>query len=260
MASPPRGELVRSTISGLNAALPLIHDGDESGGEDGATFHDAEEEIGPSDDLFGQTFGMNDQPDSVDEPSTPSAMDTEVENDPPAPSSPPIPTPSAPLGPLPIDVEKDLSRNQRNLRKFHARAVQVVPRIHLPAHRYWVGVYNVNEKPHTTLKETSFTWMRGNRLTTVETVWHVYAQTCVEDGFTLVVAGCVEIPDMDVRMEEIDYLNDKKVFFRAIKNEDVKKEIGELGVFWGAVEGEGKMMAKAGEKKVVSEVIVIDDD
>jgi hypothetical protein len=202
-------------------------------------------------------------------------------NHPRGPSTPPDSpkptpaTPSLPTNPValdltikPIDPAKDLSRHQVHLRKFHSRALSAIPRLPLASHRYWIGVLNIDKKaqPGTIVDEKSYTWMRGNRLTTVRTVWHTYAQTTVSEGFVLVVAGGVERPGMDVKMEELDYCGDRKVFLRAIRENEVKGEIGERGVFWGLCpwdrrddwDKQGKSDEASKGAKGVGEVIVLD--
>ena len=87
--------------------------------------------------------------------------------------------------------------------------------------------------------------MKGNRVTTVETVWNTYYQTTAIDNFVLLLG--YEKVDFKDRMEELDYFNCKKIIFRAVdeKHQDAKgREICE-GVI-------------PREKVVSKEVIVID--
>lgn len=132
-------------------------------------------------------------------------------------STAPTPTPhgaQSPIGLVPPDPEADLSINLKRQQNFHGKAKELIPRLPLAEHRYWIGVLNVDVKPKSINNQTQFSWMKGNRLTTVQTVWHTYQTTTATDKFVLLLGH--ERPDKEVRMEELDYFNDKKVMFRAM--------------------------------------------
>ncbi|KAK5168989.1 uncharacterized protein LTR77_006298 [Saxophila tyrrhenica] len=191
------------------------------------------------------------------------------------PSAPRIPTPTCPPPPTipPIDPTKHLSPHLQHTLKFHSRALHHLPRLPLPAHRYWIGVLNPTENPAKKFtSEKQFVWMRGNRKTTVETVWHVYAQATAEEEFVLLVGGGTERPLPGVRMEEVDYCSreegGKVVVFRAV----LKEELGQVlkdgtKMFAGDIPlprakdvREGGKGKERGEKKSEAVVIEIDDD
>ena len=123
-------------------------------------------------------------------------------------------TPGPPAPPKAPDPVNDASRNLKHLKSLHNRAVQLIPRLPLAAHRYWIGVLNLDVNPKYFNTEKHFTWMKGNRFTTVETVWHTYQQVTASEGFVLLV-GYERVQDKD-RMEELDYFNDKKIVLRAV--------------------------------------------
>ncbi|KAK3706163.1 hypothetical protein LTR37_012864 [Vermiconidia calcicola] len=226
--------------------------------EDGGTevYGDEEEE----EDLFGQTFGpssasaaMNQDGDEDEDEDEYEARGGQTKHQPNkqptstrrtklegfdksehargctnthTPSTPPnSPRANSPalLGPDPI---KDLSPNLKRLKYFHARAIELIPRLPLAAHRYWIGVLNLDVNPKTFSKEEHFTWMKGNRFTTVETVWHMYQQTTVSENFSLLCG--FEKVEMEVRMEELEYFGDKKVMLRAVHDSSAEAEGREL--------------------------------
>ncbi|KAK3051440.1 hypothetical protein LTR09_007463 [Extremus antarcticus] len=158
--------------------------------------------------------------------------------------STPSPSPDGKRFIPPPDHTKDLSRNAQHVHKFHLRSLNCIPRLPLAAHRYWIGVLNVGESGAKLNNEKQFTWMRGNRLTTVETVWHIYAQTTVTEEFALLVAGGVERPEMGCRMEELDYEDDKRVIFRAVMERELRGEVNGQRVFGGDVPVEKKVEGK----------------
>ncbi|KAK3724533.1 hypothetical protein LTR37_001157 [Vermiconidia calcicola] len=257
-----------------------VDDQDVAEGEDGGTevYGDEEEEQ----DLFGKTFGSSSasagmdedgdededeeedeahggqtkqQPNVVNKQPT-SRRRTKLEgfdksehargctntHTPSTPRDSPRAISPALLGPDPI---KDLSPNLKRLKYFHARAIELIPRLPLAAHRYWIGVLNLDVNPKTFSKEEHFTWMKGNRFTTIETVWHMYQQTTVSENFSLLCG--FEKVEMKVRMEELEYFGDKKVMLRAVHDSSAEAEGREL------CEG---VVPK--EKVVATEVIEID--
>lgn len=130
-------------------------------------------------------------------------------------------------GPRDIDAVRHLSPNFRAHERFHIRAQQLIPRLPLAKHRYWIAVLHLGRKPVNAREEKHFTWMKGNRLTTIETVWHTYqTATMAEDDFALMLG--FERPDMGDTVEELDFFNDKFVVLRAVAGKEVNvKEIGE---------------------------------
>lgn len=125
------------------------------------------------------------------------------------------------LGPDDLrDVAKPFLREQR----WHEKVIQYRPNVSLAAHRYWIGVLNPDRKAATACKEEHFTWMKGNRLTTVETVRNIYAATTMSEG-VFMMGG--ERPEDKDRMEELDLFNDKIVLFR-IADEGTPASVGRL--------------------------------
>lgn len=113
------------------------------------------------------------------------------------------------------DDLRDVAKFHKRLQRQHARAVPLLPNlpIVLPEHRYWVGVKNPGRPWSTVTKESHFTWMKGNRLTTVETVRKIYAATTMTEG--VLILG-EERPEDTDRMEELDYFNDKVILFSIV--------------------------------------------
>ena len=60
---------------------------------------------------------------------------------------------------------------------FHARILPLKPSLMLASHRFWIAVLPPDRKPQNAKEEKHFTWMKGNRLTTVATVWHTFKAT-----------------------------------------------------------------------------------
>ena len=143
-------------------------------------------------------------------------------------STAPLVAPQQPPQPKEANLERDQSRALKFHRKFHDKAYQLRPRLPLASHRYWIGVLNVDRKPINAKDEKHFTWMKGNRFTTVATVWHTYQTTTMTDGFVLLLGG-VENVDFKDRCEELDYFNDKFVLFRAVDAKDPVSKGTELG-------------------------------
>lgn len=118
------------------------------------------------------------------------------------------------------DVAKPFLREKR----WHDKVAHLHPSIPLASHRYWIGVLNLGQDPRSASKETHFTWMKGNRLTTVETVRNVYAATTMMEG-VFMMGG--ERPEDETRMEELDLFNDKVVLFK-IAEEGTPASVGRL--------------------------------
>lgn len=113
------------------------------------------------------------------------------------------------LGPDDLrDVSKILKREQN----WHNKVAFLHPADPLRSHRYWIGVLKRGLKMQTASKEEHFTWMKGNRFTTVETVRKNYELSDTLDGGVLIIGG--EKPNDEDRVEEFDLCNDKIVLFR----------------------------------------------
>lgn len=126
------------------------------------------------------------------------------------------------LGPDDLrDVAKPILREGR----WHEKVAHLHPRVPLASHRYWIGVLNPGHNPKNACKEEHFTWMKGNRLTTVETVSKVYAATTMLEDVVFMMGG--ERPDIQNRMEELDLFNDKVVIFKVAK-EGTPASVGRL--------------------------------
>ena len=126
------------------------------------------------------------------------------------------------LGPDDLrDVAKAVSREKR----WHEKVAILHPHVPLASHRYWIGVLNPGHNPKNACKEEHFTWMKGNRLTTVETVSKVYAATTMLEDVVFMMGG--ERPEIQDRMEELDLFNDKVVIFKVAK-EGTPASVGRL--------------------------------
>ncbi|KAF2487378.1 hypothetical protein BDY17DRAFT_319925 [Neohortaea acidophila] len=117
--------------------------------------------------------------------------------------------------PGPPDPVKSLSPVLKFYRDIHVRAKDLIPRLPLAPHRYWIGVLHIGVKSRTFNQEKHFTWMKGNRFTTVRTVWHYYQNTTATEDFVLLVGK--ERVEMGDRVEALDFFGDCKVFFRAVE-------------------------------------------
>lgn len=116
------------------------------------------------------------------------------------------------------DADKDLSKTFVKYRIFHEKATVLRPQTFLAAHRYWIGVLLPNVRPSTVTREDQFMWLKGNRLTTVETVWNVFSTRFIKQDFVLMLGA--ETLEMDVRMDECDLMNDKIVILRYMDKND----------------------------------------
>lgn len=147
------------------------------------------EEAGPEEmevDLFESTFGQTKAEESCveDEIATISTRFVAAEHTKGCTSirGPPTPTPDSsnfdtasaqalercdhpPPNPI-----KDRSWALRRLTRFHDRAKDLIPRLPLPAHRYWIGVLHMGKNPDIFKVEKDFLWLKGNRFSTVQTV------------------------------------------------------------------------------------------
>jgi hypothetical protein len=112
-----------------------------------------------------------------------------------------------------------------NEKRWHDKVAHLHPRVPLASHRYWIGVLNPGQNPRTASKEEHFTWMKGNRLTTVETVSKIYAATTMLEGGVFIMGG--ERPKIEDRMEELDLFNDKVVLF-SVTQEGTPASVGRL--------------------------------
>ena len=131
-------------------------------------------------------------------------------------SADPTTTPSSlERRPPPPDPELDCSTHLSNLHKFHLKAKYHIPRLPLAPHRYWIGVLILDVSLKAISRENQFIWMKGNRVTTVKTVWHTYQNTTATEEFVLLLG--TEKVEMTDKMCELDYFNEKKIMFRAVR-------------------------------------------
>jgi hypothetical protein len=120
------------------------------------------------------------------------------------------------------DDLRDVPRPFTRERRWHEKVAHLHPTYALPPHRYWIGVLNPGRQLSTACKEHHFTWMKGNKYTTVETVRRVYATTTMKEG-VLIMAG--ERPKDEDRVDSLDYFNDKIVLF-SIVDEGSPESVG----------------------------------
>jgi hypothetical protein len=131
------------------------------------------------------------------------------------------PKPNLPNWEGPDDL-RDVSRPVTKDRRWHAKVAHLHPDYALPSHRYWIGVLNPDKQARNACKEHHFTWMKGNKYTTVETVRRVYATTTMAEGVLITVG---ERPKDEDRVDSLDYFNDKIVLF-SIVDEDSPEAVG----------------------------------
>lgn len=191
---------------------------------------------GDEDDLFQQTFGKsapknddsdedaddddenNDKPRPAQAPTAPAAdfdhklfiatlssnKTPNTTTTAPAPATTkPKSTPKPPTsGLLPPTLPTHLAHNLRKQHSFHHTALNFLPRLPLAAHRYWIGVLKLGVPPRATQSEKNFIWMKGNRKTTVETVWRAFCLACaVESAEGVVLLVGFERPGSRTRAE-----------------------------------------------------------
>lgn len=130
-----------------------------------------------------------------------------------ASTPPPSPKASQPSHKEP-DLVKDIRKSLQQWRKFHTHVKTLIPRLPLAPHRYWIAVLHLGKKTRDAKTEKHFTWMKGNRLTTISTIWHTYATTTVSSDFVLMHG--FERLEMSDRCEEVDYFGDRFILLRAV--------------------------------------------
>lgn len=121
---------------------------------------------------------------------------------------------------------KDLSRTYTKYREFQAKAKALKPNHSLATHRYWIGVLHPGVSPKNPYKEDQFMWLKGNRLTTVETVMEAFGTQYIKQDFVLMLGA--ERLEKEVMMEECDLMNDKVVILRYMDEEDVQAKGREI--------------------------------
>jgi hypothetical protein len=149
------------------------------------------------------------------------------------------PKPNLPNWAGPDDL-RDLPKAYIREKRWHDKVAHLHPPFTLPPHRYWIGILNPGLVPRTACKETHFTWMKGNKFTTVETVRRMYATVTMQEG-VLIMGG--EKPNDEDRMDSLDFFNDKIVLF-TIVDEDSPAALGR----------------RITEGLVTQEVVELDDD
>lgn len=145
------------------------------------------------------------------------------------------------LGP---DDLRDISKAFLREKRWHEKVSLLHPNSALAAHRYWIGVLNPKCNARNACKEEHFTWLKGNRLTTVETVRKVWMATTMLEGVVLLVGG--ERPEDEERMEELDFFNDKIVLFKLVQE-------GEQGC-------QGRMVTEGLVTKEIEVIDLLEDD
>jgi len=159
---------------------------------------------------------------------TPGCSNTRSASTPPA--TPPHPLNSAPktdskpeqkiwAGP---DDLRDLAKAFQREKRWHEKVAHLHPSFVLPPHRYWIGILNPGLVPRTACKEGHFTWMKGNKYTTVETIRRVYASVTMKEG-AFMLGG--ERPKDEDCVESLDLFNDKIVLF-TIADEGTPAAVG----------------------------------
>lgn len=122
------------------------------------------------------------------------------------------------------DIVRDLSLPLIHHEKFHTLTRNLISR--LPNHenynwtrRYWIAVLIQGKKSRkrSNLSESDFVWMKGNRFSTVSTVFHSYALAVMANPEDLALILGSEKVEMEDQMQELDYFSDRLVVFRAVK-------------------------------------------
>lgn len=139
------------------------------------------------------------------------------------------------------DLKCDLSTDLLRHSKFHTRAQLLIPR--LPNHenfdwtrRYWIAVLIQGKRPtKSNISEKDFVWMKGNRFSTVATVFHSYALAVMADPEDLALVLGEERVEMTDQMLGLDWFNDRLVVFRAVKVEGNEREVEGRGLSKGIV-------------------------
>ncbi|KAM3414401.1 hypothetical protein BST61_g11039 [Cercospora zeina] len=130
-------------------------------------------------------------------------------------------------------LPRDLSKSLEPFHGFHMRALEVLSNLPnpLPSHRYWIAVLYPSKKPKNAKSEKDFMWMKGNKFSTISTIWHNFSLRTMEEDFVLTCRG--EVLDMKVMVQELDWFNNKFVVLRAVKRDMVAMTKGlfdEIGV------------------------------
>ncbi|GIZ48990.1 hypothetical protein CKM354_001203100 [Cercospora kikuchii] len=135
-------------------------------------------------------------------------------------------------------IPRDFSKSFEAYHTFHVRALSCLPEIPipLPSHRYWIAILYPTKKPKNAKSDKDFMWMKGNRFSTVCTIWHNFSLRTMEEDFVLTCRG--EVLDMKDQVQELDWFNNKFVVMRAVKtgmlekmtNGKPKGLFGEIGV------------------------------
>ncbi|KXT18407.1 hypothetical protein AC579_8141 [Pseudocercospora musae] len=164
----------------------------------------------------------------------------------------------ADLSRLSIDaptLPRDLSKSLRAFHKFHTRVLHLIPRLpnwsSFPSRRYWIAVLHLEKKPNSSsLSEKDFLWMKGNRFSTISTIWHSYQtrSMCDPEDFVLVARG--EVMEMGTKAEEMDGFGEKLVVLRAMRKGKARESVAKSG---GLLGGFGVV-----PEKMAGEVIELD--
>nr|OQO22548.1 hypothetical protein B0A51_09023 [Rachicladosporium sp. CCFEE 5018] len=144
------------------------------------------------------------------------------------------PLPPAPwTGPNP---DTDVLAHVRKHQKLHTRVLVLRPKERLRPGRYWIAVLPPSSiSPHAQAAKLSPMWFKGNRLTTIETVWKTYSQKAMLEDFGLWLGGELLWDGKEVGkgvggrlkdggwgakgvwMQECDLFGDKVVVLRAVE-------------------------------------------
>lgn len=118
------------------------------------------------------------------------------------------------------DIDRDLYEGLRRHFKFHNRVLKLIPNPNAPdfdwSRRYWIAVLMLDRNPKSAATQRDYVWMKGNRLTTGQTIWHKYLDATMEDKETTVLMLGTERLKMTDTMEECDYFGDRFVLIRAV--------------------------------------------
>ncbi|PIA95622.1 hypothetical protein CB0940_10754 [Cercospora beticola] len=135
-------------------------------------------------------------------------------------------------------IPRDFSKSFEAYHAFHVRALACRPEIPIPlaSHRYWIAILYPTKKPRNAKSDKDFMWMKGNRFSTVCTIWHNFSLRTMEEDFVLTCRG--EVLDMKDQVQELDWFDNKFVVMRAVKtgmlekmtNGKPKGLFGEIGV------------------------------
>ncbi|KXT02094.1 hypothetical protein AC578_6706 [Pseudocercospora eumusae] len=157
-------------------------------------------------------------------------------------------------------LPRDLSKSLRAFQKFHTRVLHLIPHLPnwstLPTRRYWIAILHLSKNPtSSSLSEKDFLWLKGNKFSTISTIWNSYQtrSMCDPEDFVLVARG--RVMEMETRAEEMDVFGERLVVLRAMRKAEARGNVARLG---GLLGGFGVVPEKKKTMEMMGEVIELD--